>query len=213
MAKAYHEQSLTEMREEHGKYFEAVQQHPRALVGDTVPSLIEGKPDIVLKDVAEVEAWQGHLKQILVDELRGKTTKALEENSDYLNTLHASIEIFQNNTDLIPGTKDFDLELANRFSDMAQPYEIRVDEKLHGYSIPVQAIIDKIRAGLVKERAGAPETKGKDDKAGEAAASGKTPAVEEQPQTGITSKAGGGGEAENFDTLFGTLGFDSAPRF
>src|SRR5688572_24089453 len=76
----------------------------------------------------------------------------MDENADFLTTVHASIELFQNNADLVPGTKEFDVDLANRFAAMATPYELRVEGKLQGYSIPVQPLIDQLRDQITKER-------------------------------------------------------------
>ena len=42
----------------------------------------------------------------------------MEESADFLQTVHASIDLFKNNRDLIPGTKDFDRRLADQFATM-----------------------------------------------------------------------------------------------
>jgi hypothetical protein len=149
------------------------------------------------------------VKKLLVDEVKGRAQKQLDDNGDFLTTLHGSIEIFQNNLDLIPGTKDFDTELARRFTELAEPYELRVDEKLQGYSVPVQPMINHLRAQLQAERAKTPPpvTPAAPAAGAPPAAAASTPAAPaEQPQAGIPSKAGDSGEAEDFSTLFGTLG-------
>jgi hypothetical protein len=97
----------------------------------------------------------------------------------------------------VPGTKDFDVDLANRFATMATPYELRVEGKLQGYTIPVQPLIENIRNQLIKERENTPA-------APAAPAAPKAPP--EPPQAGIPSKAGAGSDAEDFSTLFGTIG-------
>lgn len=211
-AKAYQAEALAEIRTEHAKYFEAVEQHPRALVGVEVPVI--GDPDgktEILKDSADAKEWQDQVKQVLVEEIRDRTTRAMEDNSDFLNTIHQSIELFQNNHDLIPGTKGFDVELANHFAKLTKPYELRVEGKLQGFSIPVQPIIDQLRADLQAARAakppaeaGAPAATGAP--AAAAAADGK-PA--DPPQAGIQSKAGNSSEEEDYSTLWGTLGLSN----
>ena len=204
------------MRTEHAQYFEALEKHPRLLVGQQVPAI--GKDGMeTLRDTADAKEWQEAVKSILVDEVRARATKELEDNSDFLSTIHSSIELFTANPDLIPHTKDFDVELANRFAAMAKPYELRVEEKLQGYSIPVQPLIESLRAQLAAERAAqkpaaqepASAPPAASQQAGGAQAQGGSAApvaAAEPPQAGIQSKAGNSGAAEDFSTLFGTIG-------
>ena len=161
-----------------------------------------------LRDTADATEWQEAVKSILVDEVRSRASKSMEDQDDFLTTIHASIDLFQNNADLIPGTKEFDVELANRFAEWATPYELRVDDKLQGYSIPVQPIVERLRAQLVAERAKTPAAAPPATTPASTGAS--TPPVAaaqaEPPQAGIQSKAGNGTAAEDFSTLFGTIG-------
>jgi hypothetical protein len=208
------------VQKEHQPYFDALKQHPRQLVGTQVPR-IGGEGMETLKDTDDAKEWQEAVKQILVEEVRDRASRAMEENAGFLETVHASIEIFQNNGDLVPGTKEFDVELANRFATLAAPYELRVDGKLQGYSIPVQPIIEQIRKQVADERArgaaspppaaasgGATPAPA----AGAAAAPAAAPAAPaatppaDPPQAGIQSKAGNSSETEDFSTLFGTIG-------
>lgn len=191
------------MREEHAQYFEAVEKPARMLVGTTVPAL-NGQGEEVLRDTADAREWQEGVKHLLVEELRGRANQALDENKDFLSTIHASIELFQKNPDLLPGTRDFDVALADRFAKMATPYELRVDGKLQGYSIPVQPLIDQLRDALVAERSAGVQPPAPATAAPPAAAAPAAPV--EQPQAGIPSKAGNSSEKEDFSTLFGTLG-------
>lgn len=205
---------MADARTTHAKYFEAIEQHPRLLVGLTVPK-IGGQGEETLADTNDAREWQDAVKSILVEEVKAKTIKALDENKDFLNTIHASIELFQNNTDLIPGTKGFDSELANQFADFAQPYELRVDGKLQGYTIQTQPIINKLRDALVKSRASTePPVEGQPAAGGAAPDPAPSAAGEpaDPPNTGIQSKAGNSGDEENFDTLWGTLGIEPGFR-
>ena len=142
------------------------------------------------------------MKSLLVREVRDRASREMEENSEFLATVHSSIELFQNNHDLLPMTKTFDVELANRFAKMAEPYELRVEGKLQGYSIPVQPIIDMLREQLKTERAAAKPAA----PATPAAPAKKAAAAADPPQAGIPSKAGNSGAKEDFSTLFGTIG-------
>jgi hypothetical protein len=83
---------------------------------------------------------------------------------------------------------------------MAKPYEVRVEGKLQGYSIPVQPIIDQMRT-LIKARTAAPAAP-----APPPAAAPVPRATLEPPQAGIPAKAGSSSEKEDFSTLFGTIG-------
>lgn len=192
------------MRDEHAPYFAALEQHPRLLVGRKVPA-IGREGEELLRDTNDAREWQDAVKQLLVAEVRDRAGRAMEESGDFLRTVHQSIELFQNNVDLIPGTKSFDVELANRFATLAAPYELRVDEKLHGYSIPVQPIVNQLREQLKAERAAksapaAPAT------TASPAAPAATPPAADPPQAGIQGKAGSGASTEDFSTLFGTIG-------
>lgn len=205
------------MRTEHPKYFEALDVHPRALVGKEVPSAT-GEGTEVLRDAADAREWQDATKQLLVSEIRSRASKASDENAQFAQTVHASIALFQNNADLIPGTKTFDVDLANRFAELAKPYELRVEGKLQGYSIQVQPLIDHLRSQLGAERQAAaarpPAPAAASAAAGSSTtgsaqppAAGQGSATPDQPQAGIPSKAGESGTGgEDFSTLFGTLG-------
>lgn len=174
------------------------------LVGTQVPALNGKDGDMeTLRDANDAREWQEAVKSLLTEEVRERATTEMESNQDIINTVHASIELFANNKDLVPGTRQFDRALADRFANMAKPYELRVEGKLHGYTIPVQPLIEQLRAQLARERAAAPAPAAKPAQA--AGGRQRTPA--DPPQAGIPSKAGSaGGEEEDFSTLFGTLG-------
>lgn len=196
------------MQKEHEQYFEALQKHPRLLVGISVPRL-EGEGMETLRDANDAKDWQDAVKSILVDEVRGRASAAMDENADFMSTVHASIELFQKNPDLIPGSRDFDVDLANRFAELATPYELRVEGKLQGYSIPVQPIIEQLRTRLHADRAAV--SHGAADPTAAGGASTPSPAAARRrepdaPQAGVTSKAGSGTAEEDFSTLFGTIG-------
>lgn len=206
--KLYQARALEEAREAFPKYFEALTKHPRLLVGTEVPAI--GRDGMeTLRDSRDAEDWQGAVKQILSDEIRDRAAVLSEGDRGQMDTLHASIELFQKNTDLVPNTRQFDRELADKFAQFTKPYEMRVDGKLYGYSVPVQPIIDQLRTQLAVQRQA-------QSQAGAAQAAPGTPATPgagvtpppavDPPQAGISSKAGTASEAEDFSVLFGTLG-------
>lgn len=199
------------MQDEYPKYFETLERHPFALVGQTVPA-IGREGTMVLNSTQDARDWQEAVKGLLAEEVRDRASRQLDENRQVLNTLHSSVELFQRNGDLMPGTNGFDKELADAFAAAVKPYELRVDGKLHGYTVPTQPIIDALRAQLQVTRAANPQTAAPAAPAAPAstpgapasAAGGVTHA--DQPQAGITSKAGQSSEREDYSTLFGTIG-------
>jgi hypothetical protein len=198
-----------EVEKEHAGYYAALAQHPRALVGRTVPS-VTGTGDEVLRDANDAKEWQEAVTHLLAEEVKDRVGRKMEESRDFLATVHESISLFQQNPDLIPGTTGFDKELADRFASLVQPYELRVEGKLQGYSIPTQPIVAKIREQLVRERAATPAAPAASATAPPANAGAAAPAAdakpEDQPQAGIAGKAGGAPAGEDFSTLFATLG-------
>jgi hypothetical protein len=155
-----------------------------------------------LRNSEDAKEWQEAVRSLLVTEIRDSAQAKLDESKDFLATVHASIDLFKNNPDLIPGTKGFNKDLADEFAKMATPYEIRDEDskKLIGYSIPVQPIIDQMRS-LIKARTAAPAAP-----PAPPAAAPAPRATLDPPQAGIPAKAGSSSEKEDFSTLFGTIG-------
>lgn len=176
------------------------------LVGQEVPAL-QGEGMETLRDAADAREWQEAVKQLLTDEVTERATVKMEETKGIIDTVHQSIELFTKNPDMVPGTRQFDRQLADRFAATVKPYELRVDGKLHGYTIPVQPLVEQLRASLAAERAsagtGAPAAATKPA----AARGGAQATTDEPPQRGIGTKAGSSSEEpDDFSTLFGTLG-------
>lgn len=155
-----------------------------------------------LRSSEDAKEWQEAVRSLLVQEIRSNAEAKIEESRDFLATVHASIDLFKNNPDLIPGTRNFDRDLADAFASLAKPYEVRVDGKLQGYSIPVQPIIEGLRA---QKKAQTPAVSPPSQPAAPSEAPARS-AAPEPPQSGITSKAGSSSEREDFSTLFGTIG-------
>ena len=209
----HYQNSLTAVREEFPEYFEAIEKHPRLLVGQQVPKP-DGNGMEVLRDTQDARDWQEATKQNIIAEIRTRAESAADENRGVMEVVHASIELFQNNRDLVPRTKEFDADLAKRFTELAKPYELRVEGKLMGYSIDVQPLINSLRAA--KPAAAPAAAAAAAAPAGQAAASqpakaGAAPApaqaAPKPPQAGISSKPGSGSEEDDWQSiLFGTLG-------
>jgi hypothetical protein len=200
VTKAYEQMAYQAVQEEHAQYFAALEKHPRLLVGTQVPAIGRDGSE-TLKDSADAKEWQEAVRSLLVAEVKAKAREQMDGAKDYLETVHASVDLFKNNKDLIPGTPGFNKGLADAFAAMAQPYEVRVNGKLHGYSIPVQPLIENLR----KQQAATPSPPAPGEPAG-APAAVRPAAPVEPPQAAIPSKAGNSSEKEDFSTLFGTIG-------
>ena len=217
---AYHNAAMTEVRNDFPKYFDALRQHPRMLVGKQVPS-ITGDGMEMIRDSADAREWQDAVKQLLTEEANDRASRTAESNNSFMATLHQSVELFQRNNDLVPGTREFDRELADSFVEMARPYEVRVDGKQHGWSVPVQPMVDQLRKQLIAKRAQAAAVppaqaapanaagtgQAAPQRAATAPATNQQPPPDDGPQAGITSKAGTSGEGEDFSVLFSTIGY------
>lgn len=189
-------EALASVQAEYPKYFDALRQHPRTLVGKEVPRADGQEGMERLRDAADAENWQGAIKHQLAAEIRERVSAKQDELKDVFATVHSSIDLFRNNADLVPRTKQFDKELADRFASMASAYELKSNGKLVGYSVPVQPIINQLRTQLAAERAAKPAPAA-------AAPSAQQQRAAEQPrnqvgqfdapQAGIPSRAGSSG--------------------
>lgn len=191
-------EALATVQQEYPKYFEALRKHPRTLVGQEVPSLKGDGSMERLRDSADAADWQEGVKQQLVAAIDEKVTQQLESLAPALTAVHESIQLFQNNPDLIPRATGFDKELADAFASAAKAYEVRQDGKLIGYSVPVQPVINALRTQLQATRAAkatppaAPATPTPQQQ--RAAEQPRTPTGQwDGPQAGLTSKAGTSG--------------------
>lgn len=122
-----------------------------------------------------------------------------------------SILMFQNNQDLVPGTAEFDKELADRFAEAARPFKVMLGEKAVGYQGDVQPLINRLRSSLVAERTAAGVTQQQQQNRQQQVAAqpradnGQFVAPpEDGPQGGITSKQGmvGGADNDGFEDDF-----------
>ena len=188
-------ESLAEIKEEHAKYFAVLNEHPRYLINTQVPKIggEEGEME-TLRDAEDAQNYQNVLKQELFADLRRRVEQRREEAAPEMERVTASIQLFQNNPDLLPGSKEFDKELADQFAALAKGFEHRVDGKLLGYTVPVQSLVTQVRQQLTARRAAAPAP------APAAPTAQQQRAAEQQrneqgqfaqPQAGIPSTAGG----------------------
>ena len=191
-------EALTGMKEEFNTYFEIIEAPPRMLIGKSVPSLDPEKDTEVLRDAADARDYQEAAKTLLAKELGSRVQAGVQEQAAYLQVLSQSIDMIQQNPDLLR-----DKVFADRVADLIKPYEYRKDGKLIGYSVNVIPLVAQVRKQLAAERAagGAPATSA-------APAKPTTPATPAPgPQQGLRASAAQSSQPEGFDQLWSTLGF------
>lgn len=199
---SFRQQAVEQAQEDYPQYIEMLNMHPLELVGQELPPIDGTDDDVVFRTAEEVKAWQEAVKVILQRELETAVEQKQLESAEVLDVVHASIEMFRDNPDIVPGSKSYNKELAARFAKLAEPYALKMNNKLTGYSIPVQGLIDQVRAQIKAEASGTtPPAK----KAAPGAPAAK-------PQAGIPAKAGASGEGEeDYSPMWGALGIGSVP--
>jgi len=193
-------------------YLAAINMHPRMLIGQKVPSLREGGGEDVIRDSADAKDWQDAAKTLLKQEVAGRVKTKIDNARPMLSVIQESILLFQNNSDLVPGTAEFDPELAKAFTDIASDYELRINGDLYGYEVNVQPLINKLRTQLATSRgaAGAQQQGQPTPRQQQVAQQPRTDGGQfDAPQAGIPPKAGsGGGSSEDdFTTFWQSVGF------
>ena len=208
-AESFQTAALAAAREEHTRHFEALEKHPREMIGMEVPNVITGKLE-PLRDSEDAREWQEAVKNLLQQDVQARIADSIEQARPIMDTLHASGELFQKNPELMPGTRQFDVELATEFVRMAKPYELVVEGKRVGYSIPVQPLLEQVKAQVIERRKAAPAStpSAHQQRASEQQRTGSGQfAAPEAPQAGIPNRAGGAAAQPNdFSVLFGTAG-------
>lgn len=198
--KSFEQQAVTQAEQDYPEYIGALKMHPLELVGKELPPIDGSEQNIVLRTAQEVEQWQGAVRTILKRELDAAVQQHRQDSNEVLDVVHGTIQMFQANPDLVPGTKGYNKALASEFLRIAEPYALRMNGKLTGYSIPVQGLIDRVRAQVTAAAPAAP------------AAPAKPAAPVSKPQAGIPSKAGASGEgAEDYSPMWAALGIKNMP--
>ena len=216
MQESFQRQAFEELSEKiDPKYFEVLKKHPRELVGLEVPS-VTGSGKERLRDTQDARDWQEATSQLLKQEVDSIAKAKSDDMAPTMSILQDSIQRFQNNPDLIPGTKQFDKELADKFAEIAKAYEYRVNGKLFGYQVNVQPLINSIRADLEKQRGaqGVQQQQKQQQRQQQAQQQARTPDGRfDGPQAGIPSKAAQAGEpGEDMSAFWGGVGIPEHVR-
>jgi len=211
-------EAIEAVRTEFGNYIEAVQKPPVVLKGTKVPGLDSTPKDrldadgmMLLRDTEEAAEWQEHVKYELNREIGDRAARLSDERRDDVERLHSAADLFQANPELLS-----DKALADGFMESAKHLlKKNADGKPIGFIVPtenLQAIVDSVKSRLAPAApaaaapAAAPSPQ--QQRATEQPRNPQGQFQNEQPQPGLTSQAGSSGDAANdFDALFGTLGF------
>lgn len=201
---SFEAQAVEQAQEDYPQYIEMLQLHPLELVGKELPSIDGSDGGVTFRTSQEVADYQEAVKTILQRELEKSVEQHRASSDEVLEVVHASIELFQNNPDIVPGSKGYNKQLASEFVKIAEPYALKLNGKLTGYSIPVQGLLDQVRARVkaAPAAAAAPAKK----------AAAKKAAPGARPQAGIPSRAGASGDsADDYTPMWKALGVNSAP--
>jgi hypothetical protein len=195
------------------KYFEALDKHPYRLVGQKVPGLAPGAPDITLRDSQEAKDWQEATAQLLKEEADSIVKSRQQEIAPLMGVIQDSVMLFSNNPDLIPNTKQFNPELAKRVMTIAESYQYKINGKLIGFQTNLQPIINSIRADLASSQALGQDAQARQEQQRQQAlnqqrtTTGQFTTDQPGPQAGIPSKAGMSGEEEDdYSTYMAAMG-------
>ena len=211
--------AVTDVRTEFAPYIEAVEQAPRYLIGKQVPRADGTEGTETLLDAQDARDWQDEIKKQLGREVTRRIEAARAENNGMMEVLNNSVQLFQSNPDIVPNSKQFDKELADEFTALIKPFEVRNDTgKLVGWKVDVKPMLVTLRQQLNNRRVasaastsappqGTP-TAQQERAAAQPRNEGGQWTNPDAPQAGIPSSAGqSGNDGENLDALFGSLGF------
>lgn len=199
-----HQQTALEgIREDYGHYIDRLEMHPMELLGVELPPIDGSDKTVSFNTVQDVRDWQEAVQTVLRRDVQARVDAFTEEDQDVRSVIQDSIQLFVNNPDLNPKSSGFNKELADEVARIARPYALKMDGKLTGYSIPIQGIVDQVRASQANRAAPATAS----------APVGKKPTKPaERPQAGVQSKAGTSQEGSNeADIFWGLYGINQSP--
>ena len=196
------------------EFSEALEFHPMELVGQEVPDVRRGAAQgakIRINDSAQARDWQDAVQQIIKREVDSEVQKKTEDLKPMMSVVQGSVQLFRNNPDIVPGSKNFDKELATRFARAAATYEVKAGAKRIGWHGDAQPLLNELRSNLAKER-GATGARQEERAAQQRAKAAEQPRTTEgrfdAPQAGVQSKSGmsGASDEEDYSTFWSATG-------
>lgn len=199
---SFQQQAVEQAQQDYPHYIEMLNKHPLELIGQDLPAIDGTDNKVSFRTSQEIADYQEAVKVILQRELEAAVEAKRQESAEVLDVIHSSIELFRDNPDIVPGGKSYNREVATQFMRLARPYALKINGKTVGFSIPVQGLVDQVRA-QVKAAGTTPPA---------ATPPAKKAAPGAKPQAGIESKAGNSGEGEeDFSPMWKALGIDNVP--
>ena len=187
---------------------------PYLLVGQPVPDLRGGKEPVRLRDTEEASQYQASLKHVFDSEVKKIVTAKENDVKPIMSVVQDSIQLFENNKDLYPGTAEFDKDLADRFAKVAKSFEVIVNGKLYGWQGNMQPLINELRSELATRRGAAGVTQQQPQQPSARQQQAATQPRQDNgqfdgPQASIASKAGMSGTPDDDDwgTFWDATGF------
>ncbi|WVX89589.1 hypothetical protein SEA_HITCHHIKER_52 [Microbacterium phage HitchHiker] len=216
MENSFRQYAIQTLQEEiNPEFIESLQAAPSELVGQEVLSISAGaaKDDkITLRTRAEAAEYQQDLNTIVQKEINGIAAERRDAARPMATVIQESFLLFENNPDLVPGTKGFDRELATRFAEIADTYGVKVNGSLIGYKdINTQQLVNTLRKSLEKERGAngvtAAQQRAEQQRQAAAAQERNDAGQFQGPQGGVLSKAGIQGDAaDDYSAFWGASG-------
>ncbi|QKY80407.1 hypothetical protein SEA_PABST_49 [Microbacterium phage Pabst] len=216
MDQSFRQAAIQQLQEEiNPEFITSLQSTPSELVGQEVLSIRAGAPadeKVVLRTRADAAEYLQDLNGIVQKEINGITAERRDAARPIATVIQESFLLFENNPDLIPGTKGYDHELASRFAEIASTYEVKINGKVIGYQdINVQPLINSLRKDLEKQRGAngvtAAQQRAEQQRQAAAAQERNTAGQFQGPQGGVLSKSGNQGDAaEDFSAFWSASG-------
>jgi hypothetical protein len=177
------------------------------LVGVKVPNLQNPDgPDELIRDSDDAREWQEAARGLIDGALNDAVEQKMKAAAPTLSVFQESIMMFRNNPDIMPGSAEFDKELAEEFTAIAGDYVIKANGKKIGYQMNVQPLLNKLRERRAAAAGGNAVVAQQQQAAAaarqaQAAAQARTQQGQftkpDGPQAAIPTKAGSSGDTED----------------
>ena len=181
--------AVEELRGEiHPELLKSLDTHPRLLIGKRVVKADGSGEEETLRDERDALSWQEATKTVIQREVNRRASALADNAKPVLTTVQRSLDVFRMNKDLVPGTKEYNPELARRFMSMTKSFQHEEKGTVLGWRVEVQGLIDQLRTDLATS---APVATPRQE---QAAAQPREEATGrfEGPQAGLLSQQGSG---------------------
>lgn len=142
---------LPRMNEEYANFIRHIQAAPRDLIGKELP--INGDPANMskIRDEESAVAWQREHQQLLEQTFQELREDYMREHSTERVAVNNALELFSANPDLIPGTTDFNKDLAEGVMKYASKFIVKDENgRAIGFTVSVNNLISYARQELQK---------------------------------------------------------------